>query len=174
MWLEGDLEDDLFKLYPELNLIPEFKALKKEYGQQKASKLIWAIAKTEDPESKLFRSKKDRKRKLVEEQFLKEEIDWESDLMKDALRAYIRECMTVIRRFLKTWSDKILEADRWLAEQDVEKILSKKDYVNNFDNMIEQYEKYEEKYLEEKVQQTKKKGGYKPSRRQRRIQVEKE
>lgn len=171
MYLTGDIEQNIFKLYPELKMIPEFNTLRKEHGEEKASKYIWAIAKTEDPDSKLYTSKLERRRRLVEENFVKHSVPWEDESVKDAIIAYSRECMSAEKKFVKTWGDKIHEADRWINEQDVETILEKKSYIQNFDYMLEQYEKHKEKYFESQAKSAKTKGGYKPSRRQKRIQA---
>ena len=172
MWLEGDIDHNIFKLYPELKIIPEFKALKKEFGEDLASRYIWCIAKTEDPDSKLYNSKQDRRRKLVEDNYIKDSVPWEEEIFKEAIWAYIRECMPPEKKFLKTWGDKLHEADVWLRERDVAAILggSKKE-IDNWTHLVEEYEKNKEKYLEFKQQAKRTKGGYVPSRRQRKKQA---
>lgn len=53
--INGNFEvDDFFESNPELKYIDDFAQLIKEVGEQKASKIMWAIWLTESPDSRLY------------------------------------------------------------------------------------------------------------------------
>lgn len=164
MFITGDIEDNVFKLYPELKMIPEFSDLISEFGVKQASKYIWAIAKTEDPESLLYSSKLKTRRESVEKTYLKESIEWDKGLIKQAIGAYKRECMSLERRALKTWGDKIHESMVWMDDNNVEDLLGGRNSpIKNLDVLMKTYDKYKEKYLADKEETSKNEGGYKAS-----------
>lgn len=165
MYFQGDPEkDDVFKLYPELKFVSEFKALIDEFGQKYANKLLWAICKTEDPESLLYSSRLDRRRDNVEKNYLKNEVEWDSPLIKDAVWAYKRDCMTLERKTVKVWGDKLHEANRYMDDADMEDILGGRNSpIKQYETLLNLYEKHKDKYLEAKGSEGRNVGDYKTS-----------
>ena len=165
MFFEGTPDSNIFKLYPELKTVPEFVALTKEFGSKLASKIIWAISYLEDVDSKIYGSPVEVKRKNVEATILGTEIEWESDIIKEAIHAYTVNCMTVEATFLKTFADKIHSMRKFINNSNVEVLLdSKKQYMKTFDSALTLYDKAKERYISSKTKNTEKKvGNYKPS-----------
>lgn len=165
MFLEGDPEkDDLFVKYPELKFVPEFKELRDNFGAEMGNKILWSIAKTEDPDSKLYTSPLIKRRENVEVTYLGSPIDWEDKYIKEAISAYQRDCMHLMKKFLKIWSDKLHEATVYMGESGIEDILGgTKSQMKEYQSLYKEFRAAEKDWDASKASESRLVGNYQTS-----------
>ena len=118
--IQGDPSKDIFEQNPELEYISYIRDfIKDNKGKKKASKLLWAVYMTEDPNSKLYRVMDlEERRKEIAENYLNEpEFDW-SDLDK-ICRDYGRLVLSKEEVFFTIWGQKIDELQVYLKETNI-------------------------------------------------------
>lgn len=118
--INGDPGKDIFDQNPELEYISSIKEfIKSKGGKKKASKLLWAVYLTEDPNSKLYRIMDiEERRKEVSENYLGDkDFDWK-DLDKICIE-YGRIALTKEEIFFTIWSQKLDELQAYLKFTDI-------------------------------------------------------
>ena len=169
LYIDGNPDkDNVFKMNVGLDKYPAYADLIEEYDTEEASKIIWAIAYVEDPESRLYRQSEKKKREHVEKTHMKgEKIKWNTKLIKAAIKQY-SDLMPLERKFFKMWGDKIHECMAWMDDQEISQLLGGRNSpISNLEKLTQTYEKYKDKYEQHKASNSRNVGNYKPSRLER-------
>ena len=89
-FIKGNPQENIFESNKELRYVDEFKRLIKAEGEERASKIAWALYMVHDPSSSLFNMDMDVKLDNVAKNYLEEpEFDWEKyDYVADALKTH--------------------------------------------------------------------------------------
>lgn len=103
--VQGNPELDFFEQNPELRYISLCQeVLSREKGN--ASKVMWAVYLTEDPNSRLYNVPYTERRREVAINFFKDEnYDWED--IKYVITGYPRTVLTKEEIMFKIWGDKL-------------------------------------------------------------------
>lgn len=100
-----DAEDhDFFDFNPEYRYFDEISKLYKDVGASLASKVMWAIYLTEDPQSAFYGLKREDRRKQVESNYLQND-SFEWDQYEYLVVAYPTITMSPAKRRYKTLND---------------------------------------------------------------------
>lgn len=118
--ISGDPSKDIFDQNPELEYIGSIKNFIKESGsKKKASKLLWAVFMTEDPNSKFYRIMDlEERRKEVSENYL-EDVDFDWDSLSEICKEYGRLVLTKEEIFFTIWGQKLDELQAYLKFTDI-------------------------------------------------------
>lgn len=118
--ITGDPSKDIFEQNPELEYIGSIREFIKEHGgKKKASKLLWAVYMTEDPNSKLYRimDLEERRKEVAENYLLDKKFEWAA-LDKICLE-YGRIALTKEEIFFTIWGQKLDELQAYLKFTDI-------------------------------------------------------
>lgn len=143
----GNPELDFFEQNPHLRDVSAFKELLKK-EKKKASKIMWAIFKTEDINSPLYTMPLDERRHEVAKNYLEDsEFNWEN--YKSTIQAYKNLAMPKVAKMFKIWMDKLEGMTDYLDslsyEEDDDKILK---IFEKSEKIWNSYEKIEAKMIE--------------------------
>lgn len=99
----------------QLAFIPPFKVLYSEdktKGKKTSSQVMWAIAFYCHPDSRIVNFPEAEKRSLIETDFIKSALDWESLTL--LIKEYKNLYLTQAKRSLVNWKIKLEERDEYL------------------------------------------------------------
>ena len=87
-----DLKKNFWEINVGWDVIPVFEELKKEYGKNNSSYIMWAIYLIYHPESGVYKAidDVDKRYEIVKSKFLIKRVipDWNSKLIKDAIKMF--------------------------------------------------------------------------------------
>lgn len=118
--ISGDPSKDIFEQNPELEYISAVKDfIKSSGGKKKASKLLWAVYMTEDPNSKLYRIMdiEERRSEVAKNYLNDEKFEWD-DLDSICIQ-YARIALTKEEVFFTIWGQKLDELQVYLKQTDI-------------------------------------------------------
>ncbi|MDG1314744.1 MAG: hypothetical protein P8P29_04365 [Flavobacteriaceae bacterium] len=115
----GNPEKDFFEQNPEIKYMDIGHEVLKREGKVKASKVMWAIYLSEDPESQLYRIPIAEKRKNIEDRYLSEVENFDWNEIEYAIRMYPRFILTKEQGMYKIWGDKLDELTTHLKSLDI-------------------------------------------------------
>lgn len=144
----GNPDLDFFEQNPHLKDITPFKDLIRKEGKKPASKIMWAIYKTEDIDSPLYTMPRAERRYEVAKNYLEDEdFDW--DKYKTLIDYYKKLAMPKVSKMFKIWMDKLEGMTDYLDsltyENDDDKILK---IFEKSEKIWNSYEKIEAKMVE--------------------------
>jgi hypothetical protein len=129
-FIVGNPEGDFFEQNPQLRYFPATQQLLSSAAEN-ASKLMWAVYLTEDPESKYYALPYEERRRIIAENYLKDPgFDWES--VAYLVEAYPDMSLSRIGRWYKQLSDQF--------ERMVQTV-STMDTIDQFKDVLSMYEK---------------------------------
>lgn len=149
--ITGNPNEDIFEQNPELEFITVVKDfIKKIGGKKKASKLLWSIYLTEDPNSKFYKGMdREERRKEVASNYLKEpDFDWGE--LEYFISLYPRFALSKEEVFFDIWATKLDEIQVYFKStnitefEDVEKLLKA---MNQIPKILDGYEQMKSKML---------------------------
>ena len=105
-----DLEQNFFEVFPELKAA--FANIVEQYGEN-ASKIMWCIALDTHPKSAYRNLETDSRRRILEEDYYGEPIDWNS--IQEYISLFRRLCLTKRQRYLVEWEEKLDERQTYIA-----------------------------------------------------------
>jgi len=116
--IHGNSTQDFFEQNPEYRYYDAIQNLIKQYGQDRASQLIWAVYLAEHPSSPFYKKEKSERRKIVSKNYLNDEkFDWEDEDVKILISDFPGIFMSKGEIMFKIWMDKFEEGTVWLREQ---------------------------------------------------------
>lgn len=131
--ISGDPNKDIFEQNPEIEYISAVKAfIKKVGGKKKASRLLWAVYLTEDPNSKLYRimDREERRNEIAANYLNEKDFEWEE--LDDLCLEYGKIALSKEEIFFTIWGQKIDELQVYLKTTDI---------ANNTDQVLKVLEK---------------------------------
>lgn len=147
--ITGNPERDFFEQNPEFQYVQLGFLVKKEQKDD-ASKIMWALFLSEDPESKLFRIPVEERRSNIAEMYLKDpNFDWTS--IQQYIDMYPMSILTKEQIMYKIWADKLDELTTHLRKLDITKEDAKViKIMEKMEKIWTSYEKVRTKMVETK------------------------
>lgn len=146
-FVSGDPSVDFFSQNPELRYAEPFAKLINEHGEERASKLAWAVYMMEDPNSVFYRYERSDRKKEIEDGYLKEkDFDW--DAVSELCKVYPSIAMTTEAKLYKFWAE-MLDNIR-LDINEVADVKERVDIAAKFHTATENFNKSRKAWLEEK------------------------
>lgn len=111
---KGDINKDFFDENPEIAFFSEMIEFRN--GNKDASRIMWSIYLSEDPDSRFYKAFRDvkKRRAVIEKEYLKTtDFKWED--YNQYIRLYLEWTLSDSKRSLKTWKDKIRELDIYIG-----------------------------------------------------------
>ncbi len=132
-FIVGNPEEDFFQQNPQVRYFPEVQRLLGTVAEDVAGKIMWAIYLTEDPDSKYYPITYEERRKIIAENYLKQDdFDWgKYDFL---VEAYPIMCLGITERWYKSLSDKF---------GDLVAAVTKMDVIDEYKELILMYDKVE-------------------------------
>lgn len=116
MRIQGDPEKDFFEQNPEVKYFPDFqKIIKEEGSKERASRVMWAVYLTRDPNSDWYHMSTKEKEALAKESYLKDQ-EFDFDEYKWLIKAYEKNLMDVTERNFSVWVRKLEQMTNRLDE----------------------------------------------------------
>ena len=113
-----DIGANYWEIDPQLKVIEPFATLYKEDKSKKKSNsslTMWAIALFADPESRFKNLSEDKKKELIEKDYIRhkcKDFDWKS--LAEGIEVYRSLYITQAQRSLIDWENKLKEMDDFL------------------------------------------------------------
>lgn len=101
----GDPKESFFKQNPELEFMSPIKRLIRKVGKKEAGRILWAVYLTEDPNSKFYSMRRERKREEVAKNYL-DDPDFNWDEYESIIQEYPNLAMSVEAKNYKRLNDK--------------------------------------------------------------------
>lgn len=144
----GNPDLDFFEQNPHLKDVTKFKEVLSRYSKKEASKIMWAVFKTEDPNSPLYTMPvKERKSEVAKNYLNDPDFNWDS--ISDIIEVYKNMVMPKVEKMFKVWMDKLEGMTDYLDslsyDTDDDKILK---IFDKSSKIWESYEKIEAKMIE--------------------------
>lgn len=140
------LEHDFFELNPEYKFFNGTNTLIKNVGPLLASKVMWAIYLTEDPDSAYYGLELKERRELIQSNYLKnEDFDW--DEYKYVITDYPKMLMTPAKRRYKKLNDNF---DKMLEELEGEALKDAANFYKSLESMYKGLLLVESQYNKQK------------------------
>lgn len=117
--IKGTTQDNFFDVNPDVMYYDYVQDIYADYGREEASKIMWAIYLSEDPNSSFYNLPKEERRNMIRENYLKKEnFDWdEFDML---IKSYRRMFLSKGEAMFKVWMDKMEEMTEWINEMNFE------------------------------------------------------
>lgn len=139
-------EHDFFDYNPELKFIDPIPRLIERVGQMVASRVMWAIYLSEDPDSKFYAMREQEKRYQISKNFLKAiDFDWES--YKYVIDAYPDISMSSKKRRFQRLNKKF---EQMLDEMEGSDLKTSIPFYSKLEVMYKGLQRAETAYEEEK------------------------
>lgn len=142
--LDAD-EHDFFEYNPELQYIDPVPRLIKDVGPMVASRVMWAVYLSEDPQSKFFSMREEERRYQISKNFLKN-VDFGWDLYGYMIDAYPDISMSKKKARFQRLDKKF---DQMLNEMEGDNLKEAVTFYSKLDAMYRGLKKAEEAYEEE-------------------------
>lgn len=108
-------EGDFFDAYPALAYKPPFVEIVNNFSKKEASELAWYIYLYCDPSSEFRNLPPKTRQNELEKNFVKREVHSMSEV-QDAINSYDEHMMSLTKRNLKKWEDKLTERQAFIDE----------------------------------------------------------
>lgn len=157
---------NLWNEYPDLDIISEFKKLRKKEGDEKSSNILKAIYYIWDPKSDKRDSGFTEQELIAEinENLIGEkEFDWEK--YEDIKQAWFKYCLTKTDTLLKKYEEEIEGLQKMLDEWkwDKKTATDKKNAMAALRDLYQDYATVKSLFISERFERLEMEGGYTPS-----------
>jgi hypothetical protein len=141
-----DLKENFWKVNPNLDIIPEFMAVKKadkSKNKEQSSQVMWALFLLFHRKSPYTGSVIEDKKMLIADDYLgNKDFKWDKDsLIARAMEVFKQKLISPQRRLLYEWQEKLEERSKFIAS-----IKYNQDTSDLLDKMLEKTHKMFEMY----------------------------
>jgi hypothetical protein len=174
--IEYKRDANFWELNPQLAHFPGFAELHNtDGGKEDSSKQAWCVVFYSEPDytQNRFYRMSEQERKSTLREYLYKDIDWDSDLIQNAILTYNKYCLSPVKRALKEEIDSASNRSEYIRSYDY----SKNDLDNNrkmdllrknTPAIMDNYSKLEKQFLEEETT-SRVYGGRRESKAERKI-----
>lgn len=154
-----------WELNPHLVYLKPYSVLyneDKSKNKEESSKTMWCVTWMIDPDedtNKYFRLPEDQRIEVCKE--FQPLFDYNSDLIQEICIAYPEDCLTIIERSLRDTKEFIRKRDKFIKSQPYDFTTMKEldDAAGKSIKILQDYEKIEKQFLEERAKGIRIKGG---------------